>query len=664
MVFMRSSNWIRTSLILLITLMLIIPAPVLASAQGNPSISIFLPEDRVSPGEEATLSFSILNGGEISVGGGASAESRVTTARDVKLTLSPGTAPIQVLTGTVPVGNVAEGESDPVPVKISVNENASPGTYSISVEVEYIYTSLISTGDADSPGHYQKTKTVTQNINLIIEPKPSFEIDEINLGPVLDGYGPLNVILSNDGSESAKDAILTITSESSQLTFSGAQGSKSVSAFVGDMSPGGSYPISFEAQLSKGSMGIVHPISLSISYTDEFGELQQSKSIKSGVSPLSDSGRFSVTSNPTNLSLDQAADISFTITNNGKDSVSDARVFLQSTDPKLSFGGSQIAESVIGNWPSSSSKIVSFKGNLGQDSNVRPYPVIVEVIYKSSNNSDRTSYPVTVGVTPLGEQSFSVNDVSTKLSVGSEGDLSATLVNDGPQSVENAVIVFTSDLQTISSLEEEYAVGSLSAGDSKAFKFSLDVSESADEGQRQISLSVRYRDSDGKSHVSDPIDVILTVSPELDVFEVSPVSSTFSPGGNGLLVLKVTNVDDETLTDISAKVFPESPITAGDDTAFIPQLSAGESTEIVFDISLSPAALDKIYPLDLDFQYDTNSGETLLSDTYQVPVEVDSSANGGQSTISTFLLPVGILIAVVAGGVYFYRRRQNSQVEK
>ena len=661
---MRPSNWIRTSLILLITLMLIIPAPVLASAQGNPSISIFLPEDRVSSGDEATLSFSILNGGEIRVGGGASAESRVTTARDVKLTLSPGTAPIQVLTGTVPVGNVAEGESDPVPVKISVNENASPGTYSLSVEVEYIYTSIISTGDADSPGHYQKTKTVTQNVNLIIEPKPSFEIDEITLGPVLDGYGPLNVILSNDGSESARDAILTITSESSQLTFSGAQGSQSVSAFVGDMSSGSSYSISFEAQLAKGSMEIVHPVSLSISYMDEFEEFQQSKSIKSGVSPLSDSGRFSVISNPTNLSLDQAADISFTITNNGKDAVSGARVLLQSTDPKLSFGGSQTAESVIGNWPSSSSKIVSFKGNLEQDSNVRPYPVIVEVIYKSSNNSDRTSYPVTVGVTPLGEQSFSVNDISTKLSVGSEGDLSATLVNDGPQSVENAVIVFTSDLQTISSLEEEYAVGSLSAGDSKAFKFSLDVSESADEGQRQISLSVRYRDSNGKSHISDPIDVILTVSPELDAFEVSPVNSTFSPGGNGLLVLKVTNVDDETLTDISAKVFPESPITAGDDTAFIPQLSAGESTEIVFDISISPAALDKIYPLDLDFQYDTNSGETLLSDTYQVPVEVDSAANGGQSTISTFLLPVGILIAVVAGGVYFYRRRQNSQVEK
>ena len=473
------------------------------------------------------------------------------------------------------------------------------------------------------------------------------------------------MILSNDGSESARDAILTITSESSQLTFSGAQGSQSVSAFVGDMSSGGSYSISFEAQLAKGSMGIVHPVSLSISYMDEFEEFQQSKSIKSGVSPSSDSGRFSVISNPTNLSLDQAADISFTITNNGKDAVSGARVLLQSTDPKLSFGGSQTAESVIGNWPSSSSKIVSFKGNLEQDSNVRPYPVIVEVIYKSSNNSDRTSYPVTVGVTPLGEQSFSVNDISTKLSVGSEGDLSATLVNDGPQSVENAVIVFTSDLQTISSLEEEYAVGSLSAGDSKAFKFSLDVSESADEGQRQISLSVRYRDSNGKSHISDPIDVILTVSPELDAFEVSPVNSTFSPGGNGLLVLKVTNVDDETLTDISAKVFPESPITAGDDTAFIPKLSAGESTEIVFDISLSGAALDKIYPLDLDFQYDTQSGDTLLSDTYQVPVEVNSAAKEERrSTISTFLLPMAILIAVVAGGVYFYRRRQNSQVEK
>jgi hypothetical protein len=644
--------------------MLIIPAPVLASAQGNPSISIFLPEDRVSPGDEATLSFSILNGGEISVGGGASAESRVTTARDVKLTLSPGTAPIRVLTGTVPVGNVAEGESEPIPVKISVNEGANPGTYSLSVEVEYIYTSLISTGDVDSPGHYQKTNTVTQNVNLIIEPKPSFEIDEITLGPVLDGYGPLNVILSNDGSESAMDATLTITSESSQLTFSGAPDSQSASAFIGDISSGDSFTVPFEARLVKGSMGITHPVSLSISYTDEFGESQQSKTIKSGVSPISDSGRFSVISNPTNLSLDQAADISFTITNNGEDAVSDARVLLQSTDPKLSLGGSQTAESVIGNWPSSVSKIVSFKGNLEEGSNVRPYPVIVEVLYKSSNNSDRTSYPVTVGVTPLGEQSFSVTDVSTNLSVGSEGDLSATLVNNGPQSVENAVIVFTSDLQTISSLEEEYAVGSLSAGDFKSFKFSLDVSESADEGQRQISLSVRYRDSDGKSHISDPIDVILTVSPEVDAFEVSPINSTFSPGGNGLLVLKVTNVDDETLTDISAKVFPESPITAGDDTAFIPKLSAGESTEIVFDISLSGTALDKIYPLDLDFQYDTKSGDTLLSDTYQIPVEVSSSVNGGQGIISTFLLPLVAIIVVAVGGVYFYRRRQNSKAQK
>ena len=152
---MSSANWTRNCLILLITIILIIPAPALASAQGNPSISVFLPEDRVSPGDEATLLFSILNAGQISVGGGASAESRVTTARDVKLTLSPGTAPIQILTGTIPVGNVAEGESDPVPVKISVNEDAKPGTYSLSVEVAYVYTYIISTGDADSPGHYE-----------------------------------------------------------------------------------------------------------------------------------------------------------------------------------------------------------------------------------------------------------------------------------------------------------------------------------------------------------------------------------------------------------------------------------------------------------------------------------------------------------------------------
>ncbi len=661
---MSSANWTRNCLILLITIILIIPAPALASAQGNPSISVFLPEDRVSPGDEATLLFSILNAGQISVGGGASAESRVTTARDVKLTLSPGTAPIQILTGTIPVGNVAEGESDPVPVKISVNEDAKPGTYSLSVEVAYVYTYIISTGDADSPGHYEREKTITQNVNLIVEPKPIFKIDQITLGPILDGYGPLNVLLTNNGSENARDATLTMASESSQLTFAGAHGSQSASAFIGNLPSGNSISVPFEAQLAKGSMGITHPVSISISYTDEFGEVQQSKSIKSGVSPISDSGRFSVVSNPTKLSLDQSADISFTLTNNGGDSVSDARVFIQSTDPKLSFGGSPTAESMIGNWPASGQQTVSFKAGLADSSNIRPYPVTIEVRYKSNNNSDRTSYAISTGVTPLGEQSFSIDDISTNLSVGSEGDLTANLVNDGPQEIENGVIIFASDLQTISSLEDEYAVGSLSAGEAKPFKFSLDVSESADEGNRQVSLTVRYRDSDGKSHISDPIDVILTVSSEVNAFEVSPVSSTFAPGNSGLLVLKVTNVDEETITDISAKVFPESPITAEDDTAFIPRLSPGESTEIIFDITMSGNALDKIYPLDLDFQYDTSSGETLLSDTYQVPVTSDSAANDGQSTLPGFLLPMVVILAAIVGGVYFYRRRQNSKTER
>jgi hypothetical protein len=116
--------------------------------------------------------------------------------------------------------------------------------------------------------------------------------------------------------------------------------------------------------------------------------------------------------------------------------------------------------------------------------------------------------------------------------------------------------------------------------------------------------------------------------------------------------MTIENTANEPLTDISAKLFADSPISADDDEAFVSELGPGETTTITFSISAEGGALDKTYPLSLDFQYEEPDGDTPVSDTYRVPVEVTTESGGGGLP----LLPIGAAVLVVLLGVGGYVR--------
>ncbi|MDY6818790.1 MAG: sialidase, partial [Halobacteriales archaeon] len=92
-----------------------------ASPRGSPDLSAYAPDNRVTPGDETRLGIVVLNSGDIDVGGSPDEERRITTARNVRLTMQRGTAPIKVESGTQPVGNVPEGRVGPIYFDISVN---------------------------------------------------------------------------------------------------------------------------------------------------------------------------------------------------------------------------------------------------------------------------------------------------------------------------------------------------------------------------------------------------------------------------------------------------------------------------------------------------------------------------------------------------------------
>jgi hypothetical protein len=214
------------------------------------------------------------------------------------------------------------------------------------------------------------------------------------------------------------------------------------------------------------------------------------------------------------------------------------------------------------------------------------------------------------------------------------------------------VVNWESDHSNLSPQETEYAVGTLEPGESTTVSFGVDASDSAREGPRQFDFTVGYEDDSGDQQESDTLSVQSEVAASEDEFDVEPVNATISPGGSGTIDLTVTNTREVPLRDISAQLFADSPISADDDEAFVSELGPGESTTLTFSISAGGSALEKTYPISLDFQYEEPDGDTPVSDTYQVPVTVSSPNGGGGLPV----VVIGAVLLVVVLGVGGYLR--------
>jgi len=422
---------------------------------------------------------------------------------------------------------------------------------------------------------------------------------------------------------------------------------------VGSLPEGASPPVAFRVVVAEnatpGSYDL--PVEYEYAHTEEIDERDGSTNATevNGSDTVTveivAGARFEVENASTDVPVGDAGPVLVNVTNVGTAPARDARITVTTENADLTFEGATSATSHAGRWAPGETRTFVFRAAVAENAERRSYGLSAAVEYEDDDGATRRSAPLSFGVTPDPEQSFSVGNASSTLRVGEEGSVEGAVTNDGPRTARNVVVVFEPTNPNVDAVETEYAVGDLAPGESASFSFDAAVPEGAEAGPRQFSVRLRYRNGDGDRRRSDELDLAATVGDARPAFVVSGANATLTAGEDGTLVLEVTNNGDERVTDVSAKLYADAPLSSSDDEAFVASLAPGESAEIEFGASAAGSAMEKSYPVELDFRYEDSEGDTRISDTVRVPVGVTAPADGGPPTA---LLLAGAALALLA----------------
>ncbi|CDK40336.1 putative signal peptide protein [Halorubrum sp. AJ67] len=366
--------------------------------------------------------------------------------------------------------------------------------------------------------------------------------------------------------------------------------------------------------------------------------------------------RFQVVDAESNAQVGDSGTLDVELENTGLEPATRADVQLTSAAGALTFSGGQSSTARIAELAPGETATVTYDVEVAADSAVRSYAVTGEVIFKDPSGITRTDESLSFGVRPLAEQDFTVDDVQPNLYVGEDGEVRGSVTNEGPEPARNVVVRYTGEDQNVLPIERSTAVGTLDPGESTSFTLPIAINGEAEPGLRSLDLAVGYRNADGEVRTDDDLVVDVAVEPKRDRFGVEVQNRTISAGGTRMVDVAVTNNMNETASDIEGRLFANDPLDTGDtDTGYVQSLDPGETTTMTLEVTTTGSATPgSTYPISLDFRYDDADGDSQLTDTYRVPIDVTESEDGGLP------LPVIVvaLLVVGTGVLVVYRRRQ------
>ena len=160
---------------------------------------------------------------------------------------------------------------------------------------------------------------------------------------------------------------------------------------------------------------------------------------------VEETAQFSVVSVDSNARVGATGTVDVTMRNTGSEAARNATVTLTSRNSDMTFGQTASSSRFVGGtWESGENRTVSYRVRAASSASQQEYAFDASVAYDDANGVTTQAQPVSLGVTPAPEQTFSIVSVEDSVRVGDEGTVALTLRNDGPITVRDATVTVQS----------------------------------------------------------------------------------------------------------------------------------------------------------------------------------------------------------------------------
>lgn len=401
----RSGSRITGILVILVCICCVCPVPVLAGTRvlsGSPALSATVSgANEFSPGTETTIPVVIQNSGliefEFTYPTTLTPADLPNTAKLMTVTLTPGEAPVTILSDPQMVGDLTGGALTVVNFKVRIAPDAPAGTYTLPLLVHYTYLDHADQYGQDSLQYYYKTKDISLDLPIQIKPEISLAVVSVDTGHITVGTeGFVTVQLRNQGHEDGTDAVLMLTPARNSPVIPTVG-----SVYIGDFPAGSTITVPFKVAVSANGEAQTYPMDLTVQYKDENGNFVSSDAVVIGI-PVSGKISFDVVSSPPEVTPGGQHLLTIEYRNAGSAPVYSAQARIYAVDPFTTSDDT----SYLGPMDPGESRTAVFEVTVDSSATVKTYSLDSEIRYRDALDNDQISDRITVPVSVIAPSGF------------------------------------------------------------------------------------------------------------------------------------------------------------------------------------------------------------------------------------------------------------------
>ncbi|WP_248896908.1 COG1361 S-layer family protein [Haloplanus halobius] len=474
---------------------------------GRPDIDLYSSTTEVEPGTRTELDLVLSNDGQLTRGGPAEYEQRVTTARGASVEVEAGRTPFEVNTGRVAVGDVPQGTTPVGPISLTVPEDVEPGRYRIPVTVSYGYTVSVEYDAISAPTYNDLTREETQYITVRVRDQAQFDLVNSETTAQVGDTGTLSVTLENDGTRPARDASVVLSSSTDELTL-GSQSTAST-GYVGEWDPGTEAMVNYTVAVANDATLRNYSLTARVEHEDTDGIARTSEPIAVGLRPAREQ-TFALRDANATLRVGEDGTFTGTVVNQGPDVARQPVVVFHSSNPNIDIESREYALDTLE--PGAAGEF-DFDVSVSDAASASTQQFNVSVRYRNQRDDIRRSDALEqrVAIAPQRDR-FVVEAVNRTVVAGGTTTLDIRVTNQGDEPLRD--VEAKAFVQApLSSGDDEALVSTLAPGETRTITIGLSTSPNALRKAYPVSLDFQYALPDGDTQVSRTYRLPITAEP-------------------------------------------------------------------------------------------------------------------------------------------------------